>query len=190
MKSRNLLTILLVVVLLVVYYLVVSNFVNQRNQQQNLKAQIAQAEGTLALIPLPPTDLEARLAAANQSLVAVRDSFAIDANDTRIVNRILQQAVKNGVKAIPLSTQSWTLESVASQSLLVFRLDIQVTGTYADTVGFISQLEKGEPKTLVIEYLRMEAVTGLLLLDTTTRNAVIVTTEVKIAIYAAPISTG
>jgi Tfp pilus assembly protein PilO len=190
MKSRNLLIILLVVVLLVVAYLVVSDFLNQRNQKQTLEVQIAQATGTLALIPLPPADLEARLAAANESLDAVKDSFAIDVNDTRIVNRILEQAVTSGVKAIPLSTQAWTLESVANQNFSVFRIEIQVTGTYANLVGFLSQLEKGEPKTLVIEYLQVETTSGAFMLDTAARNAQPITATIKIAVYAEPISTG
>jgi len=190
MKSRNLLIIILVVVLLVVAYIVVSDYMNQRNQKQTLEAQIAQAEGTLALIPFPPADLEARLAAANQSLAAVQDAFAIDANDTHIVDRILKQAVSSGVKAIPLSTQAWVQESVANQNFSVFRIEIEVTGTYANLVGFINQMEKGEPKTLIIEYLQVETAPGALMLDTAARNTQPVTAIIKIAVYTMPISTG
>lgn len=190
MKSRNIITILLVVVLLVVAYMVVSDFMNQQNQKQTLEAQIAQAEGTLALIPLPPADLAARLAAANQSLIAVQNSFAIDANDTHIVDRILKQAVSSGVKAIPLSTQAWVQESIANQYFSVFRIELEVTGTYANLAGFINQLEKDEPKTLIIEYLRVETAPGVLMLDIAARNTQPVTATIKIAVYAAPINTG
>ncbi|MHB8105709.1 MAG: GspMb/PilO family protein, partial [Dehalococcoidales bacterium] len=140
--------------------------------------------------PLPPADLEAQLSAAQDVLNAVKDSFTIDMNDTRIVNRILELAVANGVKAIPLGTQSWVIESVSNQDYAVFRIALAVTGTYPQLVSFVNQLENGEPKTLIIESLLVDGTPGASLLDSSARNTLPINADIKIAIYAPARVTG
>jgi Tfp pilus assembly protein PilO len=189
MKIRNLLIIILIVVLVVVYSLVVTDYLKQRNQKATLESQVAEATASLALIPNPPADLEEQLTAAQKGFESAKDAFAINTNDTRIVNRILEIAKENGVKAIPLATQPWVLESVLDQSYSVFRLDIAATGSYPQLVSFLNQLENSEPKTLVIEYLTVDAAPGSSLLDSAARNAQLLNADIKLAIYAPPITT-
>jgi hypothetical protein len=190
MKTRNVLIIILVIVLVVVCILTLNDYLKQRSQKESLETQIADATGGLALIPQPPADLEERLAAAQDELNAVKDAFAIYTNDTRIVKKILETAVDNEVKAIPLSTQPWALETVSDQEYSVFRLVLAVTGTYPQLVSFLKQLENGEPKTLIIEYLSVEVIPGVSLLDPTVRDTLTLNANVKIAIYASPMATG
>ncbi len=184
MKTRNILIIILVVALVVVYYFVVSDYLKQGDQQETLEAQIAETTAALALIPQPPADLEARLAAAQDGLEATQSSFVIDTNNTQIVNRILEMAVMSGVKAIPLATHPWVIESVSNQNYSVFRLDIEVTGNYLQLVSFLNQLENGEPKTLIIEHLTVDIAPGSSLLESPIRNTLPVKANIKIAIYA------
>jgi Tfp pilus assembly protein PilO len=190
MKTRNILVIILVVVLLVVCYLTLTDYLKQRNQKESLEAQIAAATGELALIPQSPADLEERLAAAQDALAAVKESFAIDTNDTRIVKRILEMAVASGVKAIPLSTQPWATETVSDQEYSVFRIELAVTGNYPQLVSFLNELENGEPETLIIEYLSVETIPGVSLLDDSVRDTLPLNAKVKIAIYASPMVSG
>jgi Tfp pilus assembly protein PilO len=188
MKTRNVLIIILAIVLVVVCIFTISDYLKQRDQKESLETQIADATGELALIPQPPADLEERLAAAQDELDAVKESFAIDTNDTRIVKKILETAVAAGVKAIPLSTQAWALESVSDQQYSVFRLELAVTGNYSNLVSFLNQLENGEPKTLIIEYLSVRTIPGASLLDAAARDALTLNAIVRIAIYASTIA--
>jgi Tfp pilus assembly protein PilO len=190
MKTRNILIIVLIVALAVVYYLIVSDYLKQGDQKETLEAQVSAATGTLALIPQPPADLEAQLSAAQDGLEAVQDSFAINTNTTRLVNGILELAVASGVKAIPLATQPWVIESVSNQSYSVFRIELEVTGNYPQLVNFLNQLENSEPKTLIIEYFIVDTAPGSSLLDSSARNTLPVTAIVKLAIYAPPIAAG
>jgi hypothetical protein len=188
MKTRNVLIIMLVIVLVVVCIFTINDYLKQRDQKESLETQIADATGGLSLIPQPPADLEERLAAAQDELAAVKESFVIDMNDIHIVKKILETAVIAEVKAIPLSTQAWALESVSDQQYSVFRLELAVTGTYANLVNFLNKLENGEPKTLIIEYLSVEAIPGSSLLDVAARNALTLNANVRIAIYASPMA--
>lgn len=189
MKTPKLLTILLIVVLLAVYIYFVVDYSNLRNHQSTLNAQIAAANGELALIPVPPADLEVQLTAAQDSLNAIKKSLAIDTNDTRIVKRILELGVASGVKAIPLTTQPWVLQSVSDQNYNVFRIDFSVTGTYPQLVNFVKQLESSEPKTLVIESFLVKTTSGASLLDSAARDTLTVSADIKVAIYSpAPVT--
>lgn len=184
MKTRRLLIIALIIALLVVYGLIGTGYLKQRNQQESLAAQVAEVNQALALVPQPPADLDTRLAAAQDSLEAARGTFAIDTNDTRIINRILQLAEASGVKAIPLATQPWTAETVSGQDYAVFRIDIEAIGDYAQLAGFLNRLENGEPGTMIIEYLNIERIPGVSLLESDAASALPINAHIKIAVYA------
>jgi Tfp pilus assembly protein PilO len=182
MKSRTALITILILALVVVYYLIGTDYLGQRNQKEVLAGQIADATGELALIPLPPSDLDEQLANAQDTLWEMQESFAIDTNNTRIVNGILRLAEENGVTAIPLSTQDWTLTKILKQDYSVFRIEIAATGNYTQMVNFLYQLENDEPKTLVLENVTVEKVSGGYLLEDTIEGPV--EANIRIAIYA------
>jgi hypothetical protein len=179
-----------VIALVVVYYLVVADYVNQGNQKATLEGQIADATAALATIPQPPTDLEERLATAQNELDVEKDIFNIDTDYTQTLNRILNIAKNNGVKAIPLTTQAWVTEVILSQNYSVFRIDIAVTGTYPQFVNFLNQLENSEPKNLLVEYLAIDIASGASLLDSATRNTLPIDANIRIAVYTSQITEG
>ncbi|MGD0795351.1 MAG: GspMb/PilO family protein [Dehalococcoidales bacterium] len=186
MKLRKPLTVVLMLVLLAVYYILGTDYRKQRHENAALAAQVSGATEQLAQIPAPPADLEQRQAAADAGLEAEINVFPANLNSTRIVNDILKLAEATGVKAIPVITQPWTVVSVNETDYPVFRLNIDVKGTYAQVAGFISLLENGEPATLVIEDLTMERVDGPSLNGSETGDTVPVDTILNIAIYARP----
>ena len=158
MKTKKLLIILLVAVLLVVYYVLGMGYLKQRNENKALASQITEATQILAQMPKPPDDLEQQLAAAQVSLATVKNSFPRTMNSTRIVNAILKLADNCEVKAIPLRTQPWKKVDISGHSYSVFRLNIAVTGTFAQLVIFLNKLENGEPRTLIVEDLSVTRV--------------------------------
>lgn len=182
MKSRTALITILILVLLVVYYLIGADYLGQRNQKEVLAGQIADATGELSIIPRPPTDLDEQLANAQDNLWEIQESLAIDTNNTRLVNSILRLAEENGVTAIPLSTQDWTLAKILEQDYSVFRIEIAATGNYTQMVNFLYQLENGEPKTLILENVTIEKVSGGYLLEDTIEGPI--EANIGIAIYA------
>ena len=186
MKTRRLLIISLVAALLVVYYLIGTGYLKQRDEKDVMAAQIAETTAALALVPLPPADLDEQLADAEDSLWEVQDTFNIDTNDTRIVNRILRLADEQGVKAIPLSTQNWTLERIFDQDYSVLHIDMEVTGNFTQMVNFLYQLENSEPKTLILEELTVEKTSGCCLSENTIEGPI--TANIRIAVYTLPAS--
>lgn len=168
--------------LLVVYYLMATDYLKQRREHKTLASQITETTQMLAQIPLPPADLEQRLSEAQSSFEATQNSFPDRLNTTRIINAILRLADDVGVKAIPLITQPWTVESISDQNYSVFRLSVTANGTFTKLASFINQLETGEPQTLVIESLLVDRVT-----DTPGEEGEIpVEAKLAIAVYARP----
>jgi cell division protein FtsB len=186
MKTRRLLIIVLIAVLLAVYYLIGTDYLKQRNQKATFASQIAVETETLAQIPLPPADLEQRLADAQDGLDAVKNTFVVDTNYTRIVNKILRLASEIGVKAIPLSTQPWTIETVLGQDYSVFRVDMAVTGNFTQLVNFLNRLENDDTETLIIEYLTVDRVPGSAGGESSSGDITPVNANIRIAVYAPP----
>jgi Tfp pilus assembly protein PilO len=189
MKTRILFIIILVAALLTVYGFIGSDYLNQRNQRDVYDSQIADAAATLMLIPQPPADLEERLAAAQDALKEAKNAFVFDFTNAEIINKILGSANQTGVTATPLQTEPWVQESIAGQTYSVLRVYFQVIGEYTSLLMFLHELEYGELKTLVIESLTVETMSGISLLESSERYALPLSVSVKIAVYAAPTDT-
>jgi hypothetical protein len=187
MNFKKLLVIILVAGLLAAYYILGTGYGEQRRQQAALASQIAGATQQLALIPPPPADLETRQAAASANLDAVKNTFPGQLNSTWIVNDILQLADKTGVKAVPMITQPWSIESVNQGDYPVFRLNIALKGTFNQVANFINRLENGEPATLVIDDFKVDRVTGPPADEGETDGEVLVEASLDIAVYARPL---
>ena len=158
MKSKLLIA-FLIIILLVVYYLFGMDYMKQRKQHEALTSQIADVPRTLAQIPKPPENLEQQLAAARASLAAEQSAFPSKMNSTQIINTILKLADDCEVKAIPLITDPWSTENVGEHDCRVFRLNVAVQGSFSHLVSFISKLENGELKTLIVEDLSVTRTT-------------------------------
>jgi hypothetical protein len=184
MKNSKWLILILVAALLVVYYLIGSDYLKQRRHNVSLAAQISAGTQALAVIPSPPTDLVQQLAAAMDNLQVAESSFTANTNDTHIVNTVLRLAEEIGVKAIPLGTAPWVTEKVADRDYSVFRVDLEVTGTFNQLLSYLDRLESGEPKTLVVEYLAVEKVEDTSISGSGDASEIPITTNVKIAVYA------
>ena len=182
MKNRKVLITILVIAVLVAYYVIGTGYMNQRNQKETLTAQISQANAALALIPLPPADLDEQLADAEDRLWELEETLDIDGNITRIVNSILTLAEETGVNAVPLSTQSWANEVYEDQAYVVLRIDLEVSGNFTQLVDFLNHLENGEPETLVLEHVNVEKDSGFFLLENPNEGPV--DAKVRIAVYA------
>jgi Tfp pilus assembly protein PilO len=181
MKIRQFLITGLIIAILVAYYIIGTGYMNQRNEKETLTAQISEANAALALIPVPPADLDEQLADAEDRLWALEDILNIDSNITRIVNKILRLAEETGVKAIPLSTQPWSIERFENQDYSVFRIDLAVSGNFTQMVDFLNHLENGEPDTLVLEHVNVEKESGSFMFESPNEGTV--NADIRIAIY-------
>lgn len=150
MKSK-LLIIILIIILLVVYAYFGIDYMKQRNEQEALSLQIAEVTEVLGEMPKPSQDIEQRLEAAQTSLAAEQSVFPSKMNSTQVINTILELADDCQVKAIPLVTQPWSIENIGEHGYYVFRLNVAVEGSFSKLVSFVSKLENGEFKTLIVE---------------------------------------
>ena len=183
MKAKLLIT-LITIILLVVYAYFGMGYTKQREEHEVLTSQITDVSQTLAQIPGPAQDLEQRLATAQASLAAEQSAFPGKMNSTQIINAILKLADDCEVKAIPLITQPWSMENVGEHGYHVFRLTVAVEGSYSQLVTFVSQLEKGEYKTLIVVDLSVTRVIEQSEGETVTEGIIPVTASLDLAIYA------
>lgn len=182
MKGKLLIT-LLIIILIVVYAYLGTDYFKQRKEWEALTSQITEVTQALREIPQPPQDLEQRLAAAQASLAAEQNTFPGEMNSTQIINTILKLAEDCEVKAIPLVTQPWSTENAGEYDYHVFRLNVAVRGSYSQLVAFVSQLEKGEYKTLIVKDLSVTRVTPQPEGETVTEGTIPVTASLALAIY-------
>jgi len=152
LKGKLLITVL-VIILMVVYYLFGISYMKQQQEQKELTSQIATVTQTLAQIPRPPQDLKQRLASAQESLTAEQNAFPPRMNTTQVTNTILELANKCEVKAIPIITQPWLMETVGEHEYSVFRLNVVIEGNLPQLLTFVKELENGEFNTLLVENL-------------------------------------
>jgi len=179
LKSKVIITILIIAIiaLLAVYYFLGMDYLRQRQGQEVLTAQINEVTQTLVQTPKPPQDLEQRLAAAEANLAAVQSAFPIDLNSTRVINAILKLADDCQVRAIPMVTQTWSMENIG-EGYYVFRLNVTARGGFSQLVSFVSQLESDKFETLVVESLSFTRVAG-----PTGEETIPVTASLDLAIY-------
>ena len=182
MRSKLLITVL-IITLLVVYYLFGMDYMKQRMEHEALTSQIADVVQTLEQIPRPPDDLETRLAVAQASLAAEQSTFPSQMNSTQVINTILKLADDCEVKAIPLVTQLWSMETVGEHSYYVLRLNVAVEGSFSQLLNFVSKLENGEFKTLIVENLSVTRVTEQLEEESTSEGTIPITASLDLAIY-------
>ena len=182
MKTHRVLIAAFIIAILVAYCVIGTGYMNQRNQKETLAAEISATNAALALIPVPPADLDEQLADAEDRLWAAEDTLNIDSNITRIVNRILRLAEDTGVKAIPLSTQPWAITRYENQDYSIFRINLAVSGNFTQMMDFLNQLENGEPETLVLEHVNVEKESGSFLFESP--NEGLINADIGIAIYA------
>lgn len=179
MKSKLILTFLIIAIiaLLAVYYFLEMDYLRECRGHEALAAQINEATRTLAQTPKPPQDLEQRLAAAQASLAASQSDLPRDLNSTQVINAILRLADACQVRAIPLVTSPWSFENIG-EGYHVFRLNMAVRGSFSQLTSFVSQLEKGEFGTLVVEHLSVARST-----EPAEGEAIPVTASLDLAIY-------
>lgn len=184
MKTGKLPVAIMIAALLVAYYFMGTGYRAQHAKNTALSAQIGEVARQLAEIPPPPTDLATRRAAASANVDKEMDSFPPGLNSTRIVNDILKLAEICGVRALPVVTQPWAVESISHVDYPVFRLNIAIKGTFEQVSDFLSRLENGEPTTLVMTNLSVEGFIG------PGEDNGEVEASMDIAVYARPSLTG
>ena len=187
MRSKLLIA-LLIIVLLVVYYLFGTDYIKQSKEQEMLTPQITEVIEALKEMPEPPQDLEQRLATAQASLAAEQSAFPSQLNSLQVVNTILELADDYDVKAVPLVTQPWSTEKVGEHDYYVFRLTVAVEGSFSKLVSFVSKLESGEFKTLIVENLSVTRADEQSEEEIFPEGTIPVTASLDLAIYTQPLT--
>ncbi len=161
------------------------DYKKQREEQALLAGQMTDASSLISLLPGPPQDLEQRLAEAQQSLATEMEAFPSGTDSTRVINYILELADRLGIKAIPLLTQPWAVEKVGKHDYHVFRLNVAAEGSLAQLTDFITELESGTYKTLILEELTVSTDSAQTIQgQNIAPESVPVTADINLAFYA------
>ncbi|MBA7711117.1 hypothetical protein ES703_120071 [subsurface metagenome] len=158
MRNKFLITIL-IIILVVVYSLLGLDYIKQQPEQAVLINRISDTGQALAQLPEPPPDLDGKLAVAEAKFSAAQNSFPAELNSTQFINYIIKLAERYHVTVIPLSTDAWSTQTFRNYDYNILRLDVAVSGSYPQLVSFISKLEDGDYRTLVIEDVILTGIT-------------------------------
>jgi len=183
-KSRKIVLILVIAALLVAYYWLGTGYLKERRQNNALSADITETMLSLAEIPPSYPDLQQRLEEVQAELDAASSTFPAEPNTTAIINTILKTAEDIGIKAIPLATRSWDIETFNDYDVSVFRLNLTVSGTSAQFSDFLNLLENGETQTMIIEYLTVNKEDDTSFQESLAEGSARIMGDLDIAIYA------
>jgi len=176
--------VLVIATLLVVYYWLGTGYLKERRQNNALSADITETMLSLAEIPPSDPDLQQRLEEVQAKLDTTLSTFPAEPNTTAIINTILQTADGIGIKAIPLASRPWAIETINDYNVSVFRLNLAVSGTSVQFSDFLYQLENGETPTMIIEYLTVNKEDDSSFQESLTEDSTRIVADLDIAIYA------
>jgi len=176
--------ILVIAALLVAYYWLGTGYLKERWQNNALSADITETMLSLAEIPPSDPDLQQRLEEVQAELDTALSTFPAEPNTTAIINTLLQTAEDIGIKAIPLLTRSWAIETINDYDVSVFRLNLTISGTSAQFSDFLNQLETGETPTMIIEYLTVNKEGETSFQESLTEGSTGIMADLDIVIYA------
>lgn len=160
MSSRQLLIRVLIVCLLIGYIYFITDYLRQSRLQDELANQINDKAQALTLVPKPASDLQERLARAEQASLLTRQSMApANVNITQTIDNILKLADKNNLKLTPLSTEQWAKKKAEETTYNVLQMELKIEGDFSDLVTFVQQLEDGKSfPSLAVERVDINAV--------------------------------
>lgn len=184
MKYKKIAIILVIAILLVAYYWLGTGYIKERRQNSTLSTDIDDTMLLLAEIPPIDPDLQERLDEVQNELELALNYFPLEPNTTVIINSILRTAEDIGIKAIPLFTKSWTVETLDDYNVNVFRLNLAVSGTSQQFSDFLYQLENGETPTMVIEYLTVNREEEASFQESISESSIMILADLDITIYA------
>lgn len=160
MKNWKWLVTILVLALLAVYIWIGAGYFGQKKSLAEHHTELSGLNAALAMMPEISTDLDEKLEAAQAELTETEKLFATEANETEIVDTILQLAEEAGVKGVPLSTQPWVNERISNHDFNVFYLTLEVTGDFQHLQNYLELLENSELTTMAVTYVKATRVSA------------------------------
>jgi hypothetical protein len=183
MTTKKLLLVIVIFVILAAYYVLGTGYLKGKNQNAALAADIEDTTLLLLEIPSPPADLEERLEAVQNELDSTLNRLPAKPNTTQIIDYVLNLGESNGVKIIPVITQSWETESYDGYDVDVFRFSLSVLGDSSQFLKFFSELENEEFETLIIQNLQIYRDDDSEYLKSISSGSVSVRADIQLAVY-------
>jgi Tfp pilus assembly protein PilO len=160
MTKRRLLILVPAALVLAVYAYLGADYAARTEARDNLKGEIAEALAAMDQVGLGSGDLGEGLAEARTILETARERLPDSLDSTAVIEAVLDMAVGSGLNPLPLSTYPPTTEEIGEGTYQVMGINLDVTGNYAQLVKFLTDLESGDIKGLVVRELRIEGDVG------------------------------
>ncbi|HEY40836.1 MAG TPA: hypothetical protein G4O18_03140 [Dehalococcoidia bacterium] len=145
--------ILIGIVLLVVYGLLAMDYMKQGPEHERLLSEIEEINQSREALPEPSTYFSEQLVVIQAALDAESVTIPGEINSTDVLDTILSLADDIGVKAIPLITQPWMEVHIGVNTYSILRINVDITGLFSSVKNYVSRLESGDFKTLIVESL-------------------------------------
>ena len=104
-------------------------------------------------------------------------------NSAQVINTILELADNCEVKAVPLVTRPWSIKKVGEHDYHTFRLNVAFEGSFLQLISFLSALENGELKTLIVENLSISGVNEQPEEEGVPERTMLITASLDLVIY-------
>jgi hypothetical protein len=156
MLTKRIIIATITVLVLVAFVRWGSDFVQARvvdsakAEKTELTTKINTAKESIAGIPEPNGQLASELSRLEAELQAAGLAIPESIDSTQVIDSILALATSCNVTAVPLQTSDW---AIIEEHYLVYKLQIDVKGSFENITTFISHLENDLCETLIIDGL-------------------------------------
>jgi hypothetical protein len=172
------------VVIIIANIFVWRGSLDKQSQVDALKAEVTQVNQQISQGVSPPsTDLTSELTQAENDLTEALQVFPSHINGNDVIDFIISTAAQCHVELVPLAFDGEIVDTVAN-SVNLMKYHGTVTGTIYQTSSFLTKLQQGKYKTLVITECNVQRI--IVADNPVSGDDVLVTVDFSIAIYVSP----
>jgi len=146
--------------ILLLYVLIMRGFLFERQQQDDLEAQIQPLESALAAQQQGAKVLSTRreeLQALQAELEEAQFAFPSAVDSTKVLYFVYTAAEANRVTTPMVQAHSLITTTLGGITYSIFAYDVEVEGDLAAIANFIEELELGPVETLALDQILLEA---------------------------------
>jgi Tfp pilus assembly protein PilO len=163
--KRSELTVVLFVILVVAYLIFTVIYINQRQDQKAVRADIKAAEKLLGESEAHRSSLEQQLTDVKVELDADVALFTSDLTSTLVVDEVLELGQASQVKIVNTRSQLASDKQVGERTFTVLPFYVRAEGEFSQLMAFVDRLEKETFDTILMKTVKIAQGEGSFALD-------------------------
>jgi Tfp pilus assembly protein PilO len=153
--KRSELTVILFVILVVAYLIFTVIYINQRQDQKAVRADIKVAEKLLGESEAHRSSLEQQLTGVEAELDANTVLFTSDLTSTLVLDDVLELGQASQVRIVSTRSQLASDKQVGEHTFTVLPFYVRAVGEFSQLMAFVDRLEKETFDTLLMKSMKI-----------------------------------